>query len=117
MGRAEEVSLNQLDAALTLLGALDPQRMPLHHAHFLVFLAIHGRVTYRQIEDRFNITNASASRIVNSLLGSSPHRKNCLDLVEVFPDPAEGRRKLVRLNTKGRAMAMALRKLDESCSL
>ena len=103
------MDLNQLDKALALFSALDPWRLPLHHAQVLLYLVRENRpVTYRQIEDAFGVSNASASRIVNSLSEESPHRKTCLGLVETIKDPAEGRRLMVRLTAKGKAFARNL---------
>ena len=103
------MDLHQLDHALALFSALDPWRLPLHHAQVLLYLVRENQpVTYRQIEQEFGVSNASASRIVNSLSSDSPHRKNCLGLVETVQDPAEGRRLLVRLTAKGKAFARNL---------
>ena len=103
------MDLHQLDKALALFSALDPWRLPLHHAQVLLYLVRENQpVTYRQIEQEFGVSNASASRIVNSLSSDSPHRKNCLGLVETVQDPAEGRRLLVRLTAKGKAFARNL---------
>ena len=52
-------------------------------------------------EDHFDISNASASRIVSSLCESSPHHKRCFGLVDKFKGPAEGRRYRVRLSPLG----------------
>ena len=103
------MDLHQLDKALALFSALDPWRLPLHHAQVLLYLVRENKpVTYRQIEEAFGVSNASASRIVNSLSEESPHRKNCLGLVETIKDPAEGRRLMVRLTAKGKAFARTL---------
>ena len=103
------MDLNQLDKALALFSALDPWRLPLHHAQVLLYLVRENKpVTYRQIEEEFGVSNASASRIVNSLSEESPHRKTCLGLVETIKDPAEGRRLMVRLTAKGKAFARTL---------
>ena len=103
------MDLHQLDKALALFSALDPWRMPLHHAQVLLYLVRENKpVTYRQIEEEFGVSNASASRIVNSLSEESPHRKTCLELVETIKDPAEGRRLMVRLTAKGKAFARTL---------
>ena len=103
------MDLHQLDKALALFSALDPWRMPLHHAQVLLYLVRENKpVTYREIEQAFGVSNANASRIVNSLSEESPHRKTCLGLVETIKDPAEGRRLMVRLTAKGKAFARNL---------
>jgi len=95
---------NQAEALLEILGALDPCVIPIHHAQVLLFVGKKDSCTYREIEDEFKISNASASRIVNSLGENVRHRKKCLGLVEVFIDPKEGRRYRVRLTKKGHAL-------------
>lgn len=102
------MDLDQLDRALEVLGSLDPGALPLHHAQVFLFIAQEESCTYKQIQDRFEISNASASRIVNSLSEHARHRKSCLGLVEVVIDPREGRRYLVRLSKKGAAVKRAL---------
>lgn len=94
-----------------VLGALDPGSLPFHHAQVFLFIAGRDSCTYREIEEAFDITNASASRIVNSLGEHAKHRKNCLGLIEVFIDPAEGRRYRVRLTKKGLATKRAIEAL------
>jgi DNA-binding MarR family transcriptional regulator len=103
------MDMDQLARALAVLGALDPGRLPLHHAQVFLFIAQREPVTYRQVEEAFDISNASASRVVNSLGENAKHRKECLGLVEVIIDPSEGRRYLVRLTKKGKAMRDAIK--------
>lgn len=103
------MDLGELAAGLEMLGSLDPGALPLHHCQVLLFLAERGSCTYREIEDRFDLSNASASRIVNSLGEHSGHRKAPLGLVRVEIDPNEGRRYRVRLSKKGEAVIRALR--------
>jgi len=108
-------SIENLETALALLASLDPKRIPLHHAQVIVFLCKQdGWCTYRTIEQRFDLTNASVSRILNSFKDQSPHRKNCLGILETRQDPNEGRRQVVRLNDRGRAFAKALDGLTEN---
>ena len=94
---------------MAVFGALDPGRLPLHHAQVFLFICQQEPVTYRQIEQAFDISNASASRIVNSLGENAKHRQECLGLVEVIIDPSEGRRYLVRLTKKGKATRDAIK--------
>ncbi len=94
---------------MAVLGSLDPGKLPFHHAQVLLFIAQQEPVTYRQIEEAFDLSNAAASRIVNSLGQHAKHRKECLGLVEVIIDPSEGRRYLVRLTKKGKAVRDAIK--------
>lgn len=68
-------------------------------------------MTYKQIEGHFKVSNASASRTINSLGETSGHRQNPLGLVMSYPDPADGRRLRVRLTRKGEALLVTLQAL------
>ena len=105
------MDMDQLAKAFNVFASLDPGRLPMHHAQVLLYVLRQGSCTYRDIEQAFGLSNASASRIVNSLSSESPHRKNCLDMVETIQDPAEGRRLMVRLTAKGKALARQLAEL------
>ena len=96
------MDLSRLAAALRVFGDLDPGFLPLHHVQALVFVAARGSATFREMEEEFNLTNASVSRTVSSLGGKRSGRPG-LGLVEVFIDPEEGRRYRVRLTAKGKA--------------
>ncbi len=95
---------NQLAVALEVLGSMAPGNFPVHHVQVFLFIAENTSCTYREIEEKFGVTNASASRIVNSLSDSARHRVSALGLVEVFIDPEEGRRYRVRLTKKGKSV-------------
>ena len=80
----------------------------------VLFIGEHGPggCTYAAIEARLGISNAAASRSVNSLSASARHRKTePMGLVEVFIDPEEGRRYRVRLTKKGLTLMRALDQL------
>jgi len=109
--RTTAMDLDQLAAGLEVLGSLDPGALPLHHAQVFLFIAERESCTYREVEERFGISNASASRIVNSLGEHSGHRKAPLGLTQVFIDPAEGRRYRVRLTKKGQSVIRSLKAL------
>jgi DNA-binding MarR family transcriptional regulator len=96
------LDLPRLAAALRVFGDLDPGLLPFHHVQALVFIAQHGSVTFRQMEEEFNLTNASISRSVSALGGKKNGRPG-LGLVEVYVDPDEGRRYRVRLTSRGKA--------------
>ena len=105
------MDLGELASGLEILGSLDPGALHLHHCAALLFIAERGSCTYREIEERFGISNASASRIVNSLGEHSGHRKAPLGLVSVYIDPAEGRRYRVRLTKRGEAVIRSLKSI------
>ena len=105
------MDMGELGAALEILGSLDPGALPLHHCAALLYVAERGSCTYREIEQRFGISNASASRIVNSLGEHSGHRKAPLGLIRVEIDALEGRRYRVRLTKRGEAVIRSLKSI------
>tara|TARA_R100000234_G_scaffold80285_1_gene50326 strand:- start:13442 stop:13762 length:321 start_codon:yes stop_codon:yes gene_type:complete len=105
------MDLRQLEAALDILGALDPGVLPLHHTQVFLFIAKQESCTYREIEERFNLSNAAVSRISNALSENARHRGNSLGLVEIFIDPQEGRRYRVRLTKKGKSIHQNLKNI------
>ena len=105
---------SRLSAALEVVGSVCDGSIPLHQIAMVLFIGEHGPggCTYAAIETRLGISNAAASRSVNSLSTSARHRKTePMGLVEVFIDPAEGRRYRVRLTKKGLNLMRALDQL------
>ena len=105
---------SRLAAALEVFGSLSDSSLPLHQLQIVLFVGEHGPsgCTYASIEDRFCLSNAAASRSVNSLSASARHRKTePMGLVEAFIDPEEGRRYRVRLTKKGLSLMRALDQL------
>jgi len=102
---------SRLSAALEVVGSVCDSSIPLHQIAMVLFIGEHGPggCTYAAIETRLGISNAAASRSVNSLSTSARHRKTePMGLVEVFIDPEEGRRYRVRLTQKGLTLMRAL---------
>ena len=102
------MALNQFANALAILNSLDPFAIPLHHAQVLVYIAQKGACTYSDIEEKFNLSNPSVSRICGALSDTSNRRASTLNLVEIYRDPAEGRRYRVRLNARGKAVIQSV---------
>ena len=105
---------SRLSAALEVVGSVCDSSIPLHQIAMVLFIGEHGPggCTYAAIEARLGISNAAASRSVNSLSTSARHRKTePMGLVEVFIDPEEGRRYRVRLTKKGLTLMRALDQL------
>jgi DNA-binding MarR family transcriptional regulator len=102
------MALHQLARSLAILNSLDPSALPLHHAQVLVFIAQKGACAYSEIEQEFNLSNASVSRICGALSDASNRRVSTLNLIEIFRDPTEGRRHRVRLNAKGKAVMRSI---------
>jgi DNA-binding MarR family transcriptional regulator len=102
------MQLNQVAAVLAQFDTLDPKALPLHHAQVLVFIAQKGSCIFEEIENEFHLSNASVSRICGAFSDESNRRKQTLNLIEIFRDPAEARRYRVRLNARGHAFIHAL---------
>ena len=105
---------SRLSAALEVIGSSCDGSIPLHQIALVLFVGEHGPggCTYAAIENRLGISNAAASRSVNSLSVSARHRQTePMGLVEKIIDPEEGRRYRVRLTKKGLALMRALDQL------
>ena len=95
--------------ALSIFEAMCPKNMPTHHIQGYLFIASKPSVTYREIEQALGVTNASASRISHTLSDIKPnHRDTNFGLVEIYPDPKEGRRYRVRVTASGKAIYKSL---------
>lgn len=100
--------------AIDELRKVDPE-MQAQTAALLIEVAINKEITMKDLADRVGISQASTSRNVAAL--SKVHRlgKAGHDLVVATEDPAERRRKIVRLTKKGeRVVAELQRVLEEN---
>ena len=88
--------------------------MYLHHFEVFLFIAENEKVSYKDVEDEFNITNAAASRTLNSLSTFARHRQRAIGLIEIERCPNEGRRYLARLSTKGKRAYNLITSLSSS---
>ena len=107
------MDLGRLANALQIASAVDPGGLYVHHFQILLTIREAGSTgcTYGDIERRHSLSNAAASRSVNSLSGFARHRKTAMGLVEIFRDPGEGRRYRVRLTSKGQALMRSIEQL------
>jgi DNA-binding MarR family transcriptional regulator len=107
------MDLAQLATALEIAGSVDPGGLYVHHLQILVTIREAGPAgcSYRTIEERHGLSNASASRSVNALSDNARHRKTSMGLVEIRRDPTEGRRYVVVLTKKGEALMRSIEQL------
>lgn len=105
------MDLRQLEGALAAFSVLRPTQFPVHHAEVFLYVATHPNCTYADIEKALNLSNSTVSRTVHAL--GETHRKGYegLELLEVFADPGEGRRYLVRPTAAGKALVRQLQAL------
>lgn len=100
------MDLNSLSKSLSVItrgcGGNETEMIPIHQIQIFLFVGINRAVTYKQIENKFSLSNASVSRSLSSLSINSRHRVTLgYGLIEKFIDPDEGRRYRVKLSTKG----------------
>ena len=107
------MDLDKLATALEVFGSLSPGAMPVHHFQLILEIEKGGKsgLTYAQLEERFQLSNAAVSRSVNALSANARHRKSSFDLVEIFRDLDEGRRYRIRLTAKGMALVRSMQQL------
>ena len=86
--------LNKVFQLFYLLRHPDP--LPLLTVQYFLYIAKEGGVTFRQLEEYFSTSNASASRQSQALEN--------LNLVHRFPDPDDGRRLKLQLTRRGKAI-------------
>lgn len=105
------MDLDQLARALDVFKTLDPAQLPAHRIRFFLEIAQHGPIDYRELEERLVTSNASVSRNVQALSDIREDGRAGFGLVETYRDPADGRRFLVRLTTRGKHLMNQLRAL------
>ena len=104
---------------LCALSTCDPndRQLFLHHMEIFLFIAEKGRATYADIEKEFSISNASASRSLNTISEFARHRRQAIGLISIFRDPSEGRRYAAKLTAKGEQVAKLLANIGDFASL
>ena len=98
------MNLQSLSNALGVMQSSMGMNLHVHHAQMVLFVGTQRSVTYKQVQDHFKISNAAASRSLNSLSDNPRHRKTSYGLVNLYRDPSEGRRYRARLSEKGLAL-------------
>jgi DNA-binding MarR family transcriptional regulator len=94
--------------ALHIFATLDPTHLPIHFSQVLLVVAESEPCTFRCIAQRLDLSNSAVSRTIHALGLVNRKGQEGFDLVQVVRDPAEGRRFLVQLTPKGRAVVRAL---------
>ena len=105
------MDLRQLGSALAAFAVLSPTHLPIHFVQIFLVVGEKGQITFQELMEELNLTNSAISRSVMAM--GETHRKGTpgFDLLEAFKDPAEGRRFLVRLSPKGKALYRSLQSI------
>jgi DNA-binding MarR family transcriptional regulator len=105
------MDLHQLESAAAAFAVLSPTHMPLHFCQIFLVVARRGQCTFQELMRELNLSNSAISRSVMAM-GDS-HRKGTpgFELLVTFKDPKEGRRFLVALSPKGKALYRQLQSI------
>ena len=103
------MELNRASNALGVFAPLNPTHLYVHFVQvFLEVANADGPVTFRELEDALGLTNSAISRTVSALGQTNRKGQPGYDLLKVDGDPSEGRRFIVTLTSKGRALKRQL---------
>ncbi len=103
------MDLKQFEKALGLISTLDPTHFPNHFTRIFLVIARHEPCTFQKVMDAFDLTHSAVSRTVMALGQTNRKRKPGFDLVYVAKDPKEGRRLIIMLTPKGKALLRSLK--------
>jgi DNA-binding MarR family transcriptional regulator len=98
-----------LSRAIGLFSCLDPTHLYAHQIEVLLVIAQYEPCTLKKIENHLGIANSSVSRTVQALSAINRKRNPGYDLITIHRDPAEGRRFIVTLNARGKALIRQLK--------
>ncbi|HET8727699.1 MAG TPA: MarR family transcriptional regulator [Alphaproteobacteria bacterium] len=102
-----EERIDRLIEVLEEFRRLDPD-MPIQYALSFLTLARHEGLSIRELAERLDIAQSSASRNVAALGEWHSFRKPGHDLVQAKEDPRERRRKIVTVTERGRDLLARL---------
>ena len=94
--------------ALRLFSVLDTTHLPAHFIQVFLVIGERGRCRYEEIGEDLGLGGSAVSRTVTALGKVNRKGEAGFDLVRLERDPEEGRRYLVSLNSKGKALWRAL---------
>ena len=105
------MDLHQLARALSPFAVFSPTHFPLHFAQVFLCVAKHGQCTFQTVMNELDLTNSAVSRTIMALGETNRKGQPGFDLLCVVKDPAEGRRFLIMLTPKGKALTRSLQSL------
>ena len=102
------MDLPQLARGLAAFAVFSPTHFPLHFAQVFLVVAEKGPCTFQKVMEELDLTNSAVSRTVMALGETNRKGQPGFDLLCVVRDPAEGRRFLIMLTPKGKALSRQL---------
>ena len=105
------MDLRQLGSALAAFAVFSPTPLPIHFVQIFLVVGERGQVTFQELMEELNLTNSAISRSVMAM--GEVHRKGTpgFELLETRKDHREGRRFLVYLSPKGKALYRQLQSI------
>lgn len=105
------MDLRQLGSALAAFAVFSPTHLPIHFVQIFLVVGERGQVTFQELMEELNLTNSAISRSVMAM--GEVHRKGTpgFELLETRKDHREGRRFLVYLSPKGKALYRQLQSI------
>lgn len=95
---------DQLEKALAAFAVLEPTHFPLHFSQIFLVVARNEPCTFQKVMEALDLTNSAVSRTVMALGQTSRKGTPGFDLMYCEKDPKEGRRLLIFLTPKGKAL-------------
>ena len=102
------MDLPQLARALAAFAVFDPTHFPIHFAQVFLVVAQKGQCTFQQVMADLDLSNSAVSRTVMALGETNRKGQPGFDLLTTIRDPGEGRRFLIMLTPKGKALYRSL---------
>lgn len=95
---------SQLASALAAFAVLSPTHLPIHFAQIFLVVAKNEPCTFQTVMEALDLTNSAVSRTVMALGQTSRKGTPGFDLMYAAKDPKEGRRLIIFLTPKGKAL-------------
>jgi len=97
--------------ALDAFAVHSPTHLYVHHVQVFMEVATHGRRSYEEIATALSVSPSSVSRIAQSLSDTHRHGTPGHGLVDIERDATMGRRFVLTLSPKGKALARQIANL------
>ena len=98
------MDLHQLEKGLAAFAVLDPTHLPIHFVQVFLFVARNSPCTFKEVMDGLDLSNSAVSRTAMALGQENRRGQPGFDLLTVAKDPKEGRRLILMLTPKGKAL-------------